>query len=261
MKRLIMPSDRAVSQRTLAARAFSLAAAAAVIGPLFYVAVTLLHPPGIANDHPATFRQYAVAQTWIEIHLAQLAALVVGLVGIAGLAASMLRLQEKGRLLALVAVSFAATSIPIAVVLQSVDGIALKRAVDAWVAEGGTVGSASFAAARAIRWVEEGLNAVLGLTLGLAVILAGAAMVRGAVYPRLLGWVGAAIGIGVLIGAIIVAETGFSPTAQVWVLARNPALWLWTAVAGVLMWRRLRLLDATFPISSRGSDQAPDPPR
>jgi hypothetical protein len=49
--------------------------------------------------------------------------------------------------------------------------------------------------------------------------------------------------------------------AQTWVLARNPALWIWTAVAGVLMWRRLRLLDATLPTSSRGSDQTPDPAR
>ena len=249
MNRLNIPSDRDVSRRTLTARVLSLAAAAAVIGPLAYVAVTLLHPPGIANDHPATFRQYAMDQTWIAIHLAQLAALVAGMVGTAGLGASMLRLQENGRLLALLAVGVAAASIPIAIALQSVDGIALKRAVDAWVAEGATVGSASFAAARAIRWIEEGLNAVLGLTLGFTVILAGVAMVRGTVYPRWMGWIGVAIGVGVLIGAIVVAETGFSPAAQVWVLARNPALWIWTAVAGVLMWRRLRLLDASLPTS------------
>lgn len=256
-----MPSDRTVSRKTLASRALSLAAAAAVIGPPAYVAVTLLHPPGVASDHPATFRQYAMSHSWVVIHLAQLACMVAGMVGLAGVAASMLRLQEQGRLLALLAVGLAAASIPTAFALQAVDGIALKRAVDAWVAEGGAVGSASFAAARAIRWVEEGLNAALGLTLGSAAVLTGAAMVRGAVYPRWLGWVGAAIGVGVLTGAVIVAETGFSPAAQVWVLARNPALWLWTAVVGVLMWRRLRFLDATLPTSSPASDEASEPAR
>lgn len=261
MKRLIMPSDRAISRGTLASRALSLSAAAAVIGPPAYVAVTLLHPPGVADDHPATFRQYATDHAWVAIHLVQLACLVVGLVGVAGLGASVLRLQKRGRLLALLAVGLAAASIPTAVVLQSVDGIALKRAVDAWVAEGGAAGSPGFAAARAIRWVEEGLNAALGLTLGSAAVLTGAAMVRGAVYPRWVGWVGAAIGVGVLVGAVLVAETGFSPTAQVWVLARNPALWVWTAAAGVLMWRRLRLLDATPPASPPGTDQAPEPAR
>jgi hypothetical protein len=235
-----MPSDRAFSLKTFVSHALSLAAAAAVIGPPVYVAVTLLHPGGVGNDHPAIFRHYAMSQTWVAIHLVQLAVMVVGLVGIAGLAASMLWLQEQGRLLALLAVGLAAASIPIAVALQVVDGVALKRAVDVWVAEGGTVESASFATARAIRWLEEGFNAAFGLTLGLAVMLAGAAMVRGEVYPRLLGWIGGAIGIAVMVESVIIAETGFSPAAQTWVLARNPALWVWTTIAGVLMWRRLR---------------------
>ncbi|HYG80348.1 MAG TPA: hypothetical protein VD861_08180 [Pyrinomonadaceae bacterium] len=241
---MITPSERAASRQAFASRALSLAAAAALIGPLLYVMVTLLHPPGHpGNAHAVVFREYAVSQTWVAIHLAQLAALVAGLVGLAGVALSMLRLQERGRLLALVAVCLAAAGIPTAIVLQAVDGIALKRAVDAWVAEGGAVESPGFAAARAIRWVEEGLNAGFGLTLGSAVTLIGAAMARGALYPRPLGWVGAAIGVGVLVGAVVVAGTGFSPAAQTWVLARNPALWLWTAAAGALMWRRLRPLD------------------
>jgi hypothetical protein len=256
------PSDRAASRKTPATAALSLAAAAAVIGPLVYVVVTLFHPPGVeANDHPAVFREYALSQTWVAIHLVQLAGLVVGLVGIAGLAAAMLRLQEHGRLLALLGLALALASIPSAVVLQVVDGIALKRAVDAWVAAGGTVGSASFAAASTMRWLEEGMNAAFGLSLGLAVGLVGAAMVRGTIYPHWVGWIGGVIGLAVSIDAILIAETGFSPIAQTWVLARNPALWIWTAVAGVLLWRRLRRLDATLPTSSRGFDRTRDPVR
>jgi hypothetical protein len=224
--------------------------------------VTLFHPPGVdANNHPVVFREYAMSQAWVAIHLLQLLGLVVGLIGIAGIAASMLRLQGNGRLFALLAVGLAAASIPMAGVLQAVDGIAQKRAVDAWVAAGGSVESASFGAASALRYLEEGVNAVLSLTMGSAVILVGAAMVRGTIYPRWLGWIGGVVGIAVLINAILVAETGFSPTAQIWVLARNPALWIWTVVAGVLMWRHLRLFDAESPASTRGSVPAPDPPR
>jgi hypothetical protein len=252
----------AVARETLASSALSLAAAAAVIGPIIYVVVTLFHPPGApANDHPVVFREYATSQTWIAIHLVQLAGLILALIGIGGLAGSMLRHQQNGRLLALLAVGFAAASIPFAGILQAVDGIAQKRAVDAWVAAGGTVGSASFAVPTATRWLEEGVNAVFGLSLALAVILVGAAMVRGAVYPHVMGWIGAALGIANFIQAILVAETGFSPAAQTWILARNPALWIWTAVAGALMWRHVRHLDAKVPTSSRGSDQAPDPAR
>lgn len=231
-----MPSDGAGSQNSFAARALSFAAAAAVIGPLIYIPVTLLHPSGVGNDHPAIFREYALSQTWIAIHIAQLTTQMLALIGITGIAASMLR-RQNGRLLALIAVVLAAASIPTTLVLQSVDGIALKRAVDVWVADGATVGSPGFAAARALRWIEEGLNAVLDLTLGFTVITAGAAMIRGAVYPRWMGYIGVVIGIGLLVSAIVFAETGFSPMAQTWVLARNPALWIWTAVAGAMMWR------------------------
>jgi hypothetical protein len=169
----------------------------------------------------------------------------MGLVGIAGVAGSLLRFQENGRVLALLGAGLAAASIPSAVALQVVDGLAQKRAVDAWVAAGGTVGSATYAAAEAMRWLEEGFNAVFGLTLGLAVILVGAAIVRGPFYRHWLGWIGGALGVAMVIRAILVAETGFSPDTRIWILAFNPGLWIWTAVAGVLMWRRLRLVDST----------------
>jgi hypothetical protein len=204
------------------------------------------------------FREYAESQTWIAIHLAQLVGLVLGLIGIAGLATSLLWLQEKGRLLALLAVGLTIVGIPIAALLKAVDGIVLKRAVDAWVAAGGIVGSPTLAAASAARWLEEATNSFFSLTLGLAVVLVGAALVRGAVYPRWVGWIGVAIGIAVMTQAILVAATGFSPTAQTLVLVRNPGLWIWTAVAGVLMWRRLGLLDATAPTSLHASDQVSD---
>jgi hypothetical protein len=245
----MMPSKRDIDRSDVASQALSVAAVASVIGPLTYVAVTLLHPPGIPDDLSATFREYAMSEHWIAIHIVQLAAMVAGLYGIAGLAVFALQIQGDACLLALLAAGFAVISIPVAVVLQAVDGIALKRAVDAWVADGGTVGSASFAAARSVRWIEEGVNALLGLNIGMAVILLGAMMTRSTVYPRWMGWIGSVIGIGVLIGAIVIADTGFSAAAQLWILARNPVLWIWTAIAGVMMWRRLRQLN------SLGSDQ------
>jgi hypothetical protein len=149
---------------------------------------------------------------------------------------------REGHLLALLAVGLTATRDPAAVALQVVDGLALKRAVDAWVAAGSTEGSASFAAAEAMRWLEEAFNAIFSLSLGLAAILVSVAMVRGETYPQWLGWIGGAIGIAVVIDALLVAETGFSPITRPWVLARHLALLIWTAVAGVLMWRRLKLL-------------------
>ena len=56
---------------------------------------------------------------------------------------------------------------------------------------------------------------------------AGKSTVGGLRRSLIAVWGGAAIGVGVLVGAVMVAETGFSPMAQTWVLARNPALWIW----------------------------------
>ncbi|HZT05486.1 MAG TPA: hypothetical protein VFC51_00505 [Chloroflexota bacterium] len=64
-----------------------------------------------------------------------------------------------------------------------------------------------------MRWLEDGVNAVFRLTLGYAVVLVGAAMARGSAYLRALGWAAGAIGISILIDAVLVAETGFSPAA------------------------------------------------
>jgi hypothetical protein len=75
MKRLIMPSGHAVSRKTSSQRALSLDAATVVIGPLVCVTVTLLqHPSGQrGNAHAVVFREYAMSQTRVAIHLVQLA--------------------------------------------------------------------------------------------------------------------------------------------------------------------------------------------
>ncbi len=223
----------------LATRALRTAAYASVFGPILYIAVTLLHPGGVGNDHPAVFRAYAESRSWTAVHLGQFATQMVALLGLGGIAASILRLQERGRLSALLALITTAASVPATVALLGVDGIALGRAARAWVAAGASTGSATFAAAEAIRWLEESMNAMQGLALGVTAALAGAAMLRGSAYPRWVGWLGVIIGVAVFVDAILIAVTGFSVVAQTWFLSRNPGLWAWTMIAGVLMWRRL----------------------
>jgi hypothetical protein len=56
-------------------------------------------------------------------------------------------------------------------VLQAVDGIALKRAVDAWASAPADREAIAFAAAEAVRWTEIGMNALSYFLLGLTVLL------------------------------------------------------------------------------------------
>jgi len=72
-------------------------------------------------------------------------------------------------------------------ILQVVDGVALKRAVDAWVAAPADDKAATFAAAQAVRWTEYGLNSLTYSLVGLTLVLLGVALLGGDRSPRWLG--------------------------------------------------------------------------
>src|SRR3954451_5529154 len=127
-----------------------------VVGFVLYVIVGLLHPDGPANNHRAVFLEYANSSSWTAVHLAQfvgMAVIIAGLLALhfaigvrAGAAASVARLG---------AVS-AAVALGLYGILQGVDGVALKQAVDAWVNAPEAEKAARFASAEAIRWLEWG---------------------------------------------------------------------------------------------------------
>ena len=56
-------------------------------------------------------------------------------------------------------------------VLQAVDGVALKQAVDAWVRAPEAEKVARFASAEAIRWLEWGVRSYHSFMLGLSLVL------------------------------------------------------------------------------------------
>ena len=60
-------------------------------------------------------------------------------------------------------------------VLQAVDGVALKQAVNAWVSAPEADQPARYAAAETVRWLEWGTRSYHSYTLGLALILLGSA--------------------------------------------------------------------------------------
>jgi hypothetical protein len=54
---------------------------------------------------------------------------------------------------------------------MAVDGVALKRAVDAWAAAADADKPVRFAAAETVRWLEWGANSFFQILLGLTLIL------------------------------------------------------------------------------------------
>jgi len=212
-------------------------APALIVGAFTLVGATLLHPmEADPNDAVAAFAEYAADPLWITSHLGQFVGIALLGAGLVGLAATM----ETGKPAAWGRIGLLGTSASVAATaaLQAVDGIALKVAVDRWAAATGEARSRAFESAFAVRQVEIGLASLTGLLFGCTLLVFGIAMLAGRRFPRWLGWIGVAGGIGTIAGGTAQAYTGFSSLAMTIGMPANAAVLVWAVAAGVYMWRQ-----------------------
>jgi pheromone shutdown protein TraB len=74
-------------------------------------------------------------------------------------------------------------------VLQGLDGVGLKQAVDAWYSASGADKAIRLANAETVRWLEWGFQSYFRVMLGVAFVLVGAGMLAGRrVAAGWLGW-------------------------------------------------------------------------
>ena len=166
------------------------------------------HPHGDENDHPVIFGKYADSDAWIATHIGQFAGVILVLGGFVALHAAMRNRGEAGILATLGAASAVMTGAVFAV-LQALDGVALKHAVDAWQAAEGPEKAARFADAESLRWFEWGLQSYFRFALGLTFVLFGAAIIRTGIVPRALGAIAAVAGTAYAAIGVAVGYDGF----------------------------------------------------
>jgi len=101
-------------------------------------------------------------------------------------------------------------------VLQSVDGVGLKQAVNAWASAGTSDKAVRFASAETVRWLEWAVRSYQSYVFGLSLILFGAAIavVAGRV-PRPIGYLMALSGLCYLAQGWIIGTSGFSSANQI----------------------------------------------
>jgi Domain of unknown function (DUF4386) len=158
------------------------------------------HPTGAEDDHEAIFREYAASDAWEATHLAEF---VLVFVAFAGLLVLCRALRPETPYLALLAAGALIATSATWAVLQAVDGVALKQAVDAWAAASGTEEATRFADAETARWIEWGLQSYFRVLLGVAFLLLGAAAVASRLVPS---WLGVLLAVGGLLSLAV----GFS---------------------------------------------------
>ncbi|HJQ86166.1 MAG TPA: DUF4386 family protein [Propionibacteriaceae bacterium] len=181
-----------------------------IVGAVVSFVGGTLHPHReLPNDHPAVFAEYAASTNWLWVHYLQFAAALTVVAGFLVLYEAMSRrgvvsvLERSGYAAAIAtALIFAAN--------MAVDGIALKRAVDAWAAASDADKPIRFAAAETVRWLEWGANSFFQILLGLTLILFGLGIARTGICWRPAGWLGVLAGIGLVIGGLLTGRDGFA---------------------------------------------------
>lgn len=177
-------------------------------GFLLTLIATHEHPSGNDDDHVIIFAKYADSDSWVAVHLVQFAGVLMALAGFLVLY-RVLQLLGEVPLLARFALGAAIATAATWAVLQAVDGVALKQAVDAWADASGPQKAIRFADAETVRWTEWGINTYFRLLFGLTMVLFGAAIARTGVVARWLGWVGMLGGLLYMATGIAVGYAGF----------------------------------------------------
>lgn len=214
--------------------ALRLSAGLLLAGQLLYIAVTLFHAGGDANNHPAIFAAYAANRIWIVVHLGQFVSMAILLAGLLALFFALDVRDGTVKWAGRFGAASAVAALALYGVLQAVDGIALKQAVNAWASAPEAEKTARFASAEAIRWLEWGMRSYQDFAQALALLLFAAAMARTAWIPRPIAWLMGLSGLAYLVQGWMVGSEGFSPTQSVaivlaWVLSLMWMIWLLVA--------------------------------
>jgi hypothetical protein len=215
---------------------------AAILGSLAAAIGNILHPITPRADPVGVARVIADSDAWTAIHLIIIAGTLLMLGGLVAI-----RHTIRGGLpeaLARLGVYAAAIGTAIGLVTLILDGVGAKQLGDQWA----SAPAADQAIALAVVSANETTNfALAGLFntafAGVPFILIGLAVALSDTYPRWLGWVAAAAGLGSIAAGTLQALTGEPTLASLILTIVGPTLIaLWVFVMGVLLRRQANLI-------------------
>jgi hypothetical protein len=184
-----------------------------MVGGLVLNAVsTAFHPGGAEDNHEVIFAQYANSDPWIAVHIGQFVGVLLTLGGLLVLCRAM-RAAGQG-LLPYLASGATVAMAAIWAVLQGLDGVGLKQAVDAWQGASGTEEAMRLAGAEVIRWLEWGFQSYFRLLLGVALLLVGAGILSSHLLASWLGWAAVLAGVMSVVFGVDVGYSGLASGLQ-----------------------------------------------
>jgi hypothetical protein len=223
----------------------------AFIAGLIIAAVStfVFHPTGTGEElmnNPFIFAVYAEDPLWIASHIGQFAGILLIFAGGFVALHRLLVKSESGTASALSWLGLVTAIITASVftILQAVDGIALKIAVNTWYAipPGEEERKAVYlGVAEGLRWTEWGTQAYYRVLSGAVSLIFGIAIVKSVVLSRWIGAVGIAAGVVGIAAGVVTAYVGFSSARDPVADLSTAIFYPWLVILGFFMWRKTRV--------------------
>lgn len=176
------------------------------------VIASAFHPSGIdPNNHPLVFVQYASSSGWTADHLGWFFATVIAIAGFLVLIDALNLTSGTGAIAARFGMVMGGVAIALTALRDAVDGVVLKRAVDAWVSAPSGEQASRFAAAELARWMEEAAFSYQSFAIALMLIVLAVLIIATARVPRPIGYLLVLGGAANLMAGWILGESGFAP--------------------------------------------------
>jgi hypothetical protein len=213
-----------------------------IVGVVIVIVSTMLHPSREdPANHPLVFMEYANSNSWIAVHIGQFVGGMMVFGGGFGVLHSLLVRSESSTAFALSWIGFAVAimTASIIAILQAVDGIALKMAVDSWTAAPTEDKDITFRVAEGIRWLEYGTNSIFRILQGAVAAIFGVAIVNSMLLSRWIGGAGVLVGAISIIVSVEVAYVGFGYSNFGGLRGISMIIYfLWILILGAFMLRK-----------------------
>jgi hypothetical protein len=239
-------------------KCFRVSAILLFLGLLLTIGIGYFHPDHASpNDHVATFTEYAESNIWIAVHLGQFVAMVIVISGLLVLYSAykvdsgLTRwVNQAGAVSAVIALTLYA-------VLQAVDGVALKHAVDAWFQAPEAEKIIRFSAAETIRWLEWAVRSYQSYMLGLTFLLFAVVITfSGGKIPKVIGLLMGLTGVAYWVQGWVIGAQGFSNSNTIPTLTGYVSWIVWSIWLLIFAWRTQGAENVLAPTGKIDLDQA-----
>ncbi|HET6588730.1 MAG TPA: hypothetical protein VFG45_01045 [Candidatus Nitrosocosmicus sp.] len=211
-----------------------------ILGAIIAIISTISHA---STEDPSNFVQvfttYASDDSWIAVHIGQFTGVIMVFAGWF-IALSRLLVQSESSLvsvLAWIGLALAIMTASVFAILQAVDGISNKLAIDTWMIAPSDEKAITFGVAEGVRFIEIGTNSYFRILQGTVGLSFGIAILKSNILSRSIGIAGVVTGAATIYAGLDISYQGFSGLTTELGISMI-IYFIWVGILGGLMWKK-----------------------